>query len=153
MKALTILIFSFIPTIFHFSASDQNQEAVIIEIRFGTSFGKCSGYCIQEVTFTEKNVNKKLIPHRDKSLDVKTCNQDFSEFNTLASLVDIESFDQLEVTIGCPDCADGGAEWVQVFTSEGYDKKVTYSYNKEPEAMTPYISILREYYESIGQCD
>ena len=153
MKTLSILLCCFVSTAFYLKEPRPSQEGEIIEVRFGTSFGKCSGYCIQEVALTNNQVAKKLIPHRDKSLEVKTCNQDFSKFEKLVSLIDMEAFDQLEVTIGCPDCADGGAEWIQIITSEGYDKKVTYSYNKAPSMSEPFIDILRGEYEKMKECE
>lgn len=133
--------------------SNSNQDSKITEIRFGTSFGNCSGYCIQEVLFKEGVVEKTLIPHRDKSLKPARCQVEYGGFHDLSKKVNLSKFKELEVTIGCPDCADGGAEWVQIFTLDGLHKKVTYHYSKEPEAIKPFIAELREYYELIGVCE
>ena len=39
--------------------------------------------------------------------------------------IDFENFRLLDDRIGCPDCADGGAEWIQVNWS-GQNKRVTF---------------------------
>ena len=135
------------------SFSKCPQESTIVEVRYGSSFGKCSGFCIQEVSFKKGTATKTLIPHRDKSLTARKCSRDYEEFESLTSKIDMKAFNEMEVTIGCPDCKDEGAEWVQVITTDGIQKKVTYSFGQEPEAFAPFIAELRSYYEEIGMCD
>ncbi|MEM6735752.1 MAG: hypothetical protein AAF620_06760 [Bacteroidota bacterium] len=153
MKAPAILFFSLIACICILKKPLANQDSKITEIRFGTSFGMCAGYCIQEVSFTRDKVEKTLIPHRDKSMDVKKCSLNYEGFEMLAVSIDLEAIKKLEATIGCPDCADGGAEWIQIFTNDGLPKKVTYSYNDEPEAVKPFIENLREVFDKLGKCE
>ena len=52
---------------------------------------------------------------------------------------------------GCPDCADGGSEWVEI-THEGITKRVTFeAYNSIPENNELVIQLreLRTYYSNI----
>ena len=77
----------------------------------------------------------------------------YSNFSELTSRINIGVFNELEATIGCPDCSDGGAEWVQIITSDGTRKKVTYDFGKEPPALQLYIKELRQYFDQIGECD
>lgn len=153
MKTISIIFLLAATFINPADFQSNHQESEITEIRFGTSFGMCSGYCIQEVTFKDGLVEKTLIPHREKSLEVKKCSKDYLGFADLTSKIAIEPFKELEVTIGCPDCSDAGAEWVQIFTSDGIHKKVTYDYGKEPDAIKPYIEELRKQYDQIGECE
>ena len=46
-------------------------------------------------------------------------------------------------TIGCPDCADGGAEWIEIKLANGEKHKVTFEYMNAPSAFKNYISGLR----------
>ncbi|MEM0940408.1 MAG: hypothetical protein AAF600_09630 [Bacteroidota bacterium] len=153
MKVSAILFFSIITSFCILKKPFANQDSKITEIRFGTSFGMCAGYCIQEVSFTRDKVEKTLIPHRDKSMEVKKCSRNYEDFKILAMSIDLEAIKKLEVTIGCPDCADGGAEWIQIFTADDLPKKVTYSYNHEPEAIKPFIEDLRKVFDKLGMCE
>lgn len=151
MQISSILIF-FLSISTNTIEANLSQDSEIIEIRFGTSFGKCSGYCIQEISFKDGIAEKTLTPHRDKSLKPTKCSLEYTNFNVLAARINVGVFNELEEVIGCPDCDDGGAEWVQIFTSDGIRKKVTYSYDNEPVALKLYIDELREYFEQVGEC-
>lgn len=52
------------------------------------------------------------------------------------------TFDQLSETYGCPDCADGGAEWVEVERSR-MGRRVTFEFGKPPERIGALVSSLR----------
>jgi len=137
-----------------FLFSQEGQESPnIVEIRYGTSFGNCSGYCIQEISFKDGILQKTLTPHRNKELEPSKCYLDYTGFPELSAKVDLDRFEKLEVTIGCPDCKEEGAEWVHIITSDGFNKKVTYSFRQEPGPVVPYIDELRRYYEKLADCD
>ena len=55
-------------------------------------------------------------------------------------------FRNLEEVIGCPDCTDGGVEWIEITTSE-LSHKVTFEYFNEPEETQNYIDDLRDLME------
>jgi len=131
---------------------DTDQKLTVKEIRYGTSFGMCFGYCYKEIVFTSDQVKKILIPQRDKELKEKSCNEDYDDFEKLVSNIDLKSFSELPETIGCPDCADGGAEWIEIITPEG-SKKVTYEFGNDPSEVSSFIGELKSYFKSLGECD
>ena len=71
------------------------------------------------------------------------------EWDSLTGLIDLDEFMALDTVIGCPDCADGGAEWIEiVFEETRY--KVTFEYFNAPEVMDQYIDSLRNYQDSFN---
>jgi len=120
-----------------FAACDGegNQTEVLIdrqpvEITSGTSFGMCAGYCVTElrvdstsIRLTEESWQSDL-PARTRTLPLER-----REWNRLQAIVDTAAIRLLEGVHGCPDCADGGAEWIQI---EGTDSvRVTFEYGAE----------------------
>ncbi|MEP0985397.1 hypothetical protein [Ekhidna sp.] len=150
MKLLSLGIV-FIATLFS-NCKDEVKNTEIVKIEFGTSFGMCAGYCTQILTVTRGNVAKVVIPRMDKNLQKKTCESSYSGYNALISELDVDAFMSLEETIGCPDCADGGAEWVEITTAE-VSKKVTYEYGKTPDALLSIIDELKRQYNTLDECD
>ncbi len=128
------------------------QTSNITKIEFGTSFGSCIGYCEKTVSFTSEEISKVLKATRSKELPEKKCKKTWNDFSKLTSKVDLNSFQSLQETIGCPDCADGGAEWIEIFTSEG-SKRVMYEYGKEPKEVKSFISDLRKQFDNLGECE
>ena len=127
------------------------KESTIVS--YGTSFGMCVNYCKQsivvettKVTFTKTKNGK--IP------DPKTCEKVITneEFKTITAAIDKNKFDKLQEVIGCPDCADGGAEWVEV-SQDGKKKRVTFEYGKAPEELKNAVAKLKELKESFANCN
>ncbi|UJR24697.1 hypothetical protein I4U23_006071 [Adineta vaga] len=102
----------------------------IISISSGVSFGMCRGYCRRSIMISsnlkrvisikEANYQQTEFPPVKKAAPFTA-----EEWNELVSLVDFNAFQALNEQIGCPDCADGGAEWIQIET-KGQMKKVTF---------------------------
>ena len=134
------------------NCEDTTQIADITSIEYGTSFGSCLGYCHQKVVFAENEISKTLTPTRTKELETKTCSRAWNGFQELIANIDYQAFSILDDVIGCPDCADGGAEWIEITTQQG-SKKVQYEYGKEPKAVKSFIADLREYYDELGECE
>lgn len=113
----------------------------------GTSFGMCAGYCRTElridstaVTFIETSQVQQL-PPRTQSLVLTT-----SEWQRIRSAVDAAALSRMAGVHGCPDCADGGAEWIEIRTAEA-TVRVTFEYGKvlDPiSALQTEIRALRE---------
>ena len=57
-------------------------------------------------------------------------------------MVDLPTLQSYEDVIGCPDCADGGAEWIEVVTSDG-SKKITFESGDSLDTIHPLIDRLR----------
>lgn len=116
----------------------------VFTIVHGTSFGHCRGYCIKEekyqptaMAYTQFNRDSTNFPKKEQF-------QAFTEteFNALTATIDWTKWNQLEETIGCPDCADGGAEYIEITTAKG-TKKVTFDAYSNPDGLEQLLVLLR----------
>lgn len=123
------------------------EEAELIKevetIRYGTSFGMCVGYCLTDMDITPTSVSVVAYGWNN-SVTPKSKERDFTEgeFRALLEAIDFEKFQELDPVIGCPDCADGGAEWIEL-TAEGRTKKVTLEYGAEIDGLNQTLTGLR----------
>jgi hypothetical protein len=134
------------------NCQDTSKAADISSIEFGNSFGNCLGYCNKKIVFSESELSKTLSPNRSTDLKIKSCSRSWDDFQKLINKVDHESFLSLSEVIGCPDCADGGAEWIEISTPTG-SKRVTYEFGKEPKEVKAFIGDLRKYFDELGECE
>lgn len=128
---------------------DINSDSTI---SYGTSFGFCGGYCKKELVVNQEMLRFNASKNGNNP-DTKTCSESYSQdkFDNLADLLDAEDFEKLETTIGCPDCADGGAEWVEVRSGVKV-KRVTFEYGKAPKDLDKIVSKLRDLAERFKDC-
>jgi hypothetical protein len=139
---LYLLAFS-LPTFINSCATlDQNS---IKRINYGTSFGMCIGYCKHDIELTKNTItsncggwNNSVTPTSETE-DLESINWD-----DLKVKIDSTTFFDIEKVIGCPDCADGGAEWIEIELINGKKHKVTYEFSKEPEELNEIVSKLRQ---------
>lgn len=126
----------------------------IEEIGYGTSFGMCVGYCLNNVAIINSGKVTFTKSANGISPNTKTCTKAIGDFDfkALKALVSVAEFNQLPEVIGCPDCADGGAEWVAL-KLEGRLKKVTFEYGNAPEALKDLVVKLREIKEEFKDCN
>lgn len=124
------------------SCEDKHEEEEII-VRYGTSFGECIGYCRQQITISDETTIY-LKQTWDNSLPDVKLNVEHSENakESLFDAIDIDAFTDLASVIGCPDCADGGAEWIEIEKGDIHHK-VTFEYFNNPETLNAYIGTLR----------
>ncbi len=97
----------------------------------------CYGYCSTtlEVSAGEASlyqhgsgpVEQRRYPARQVRTDLSN-----KHWKELQQLVDPDALFGLPDTIGCPDCADGGAESVEVKFSNHASKKVTFDMGAPP---------------------
>jgi len=116
----------------------------IQQLNYGTSFGQCIGYCKQNVaikstkaTFTCSSWNSTL-PTLTKTDTISS-----SALDSISSL-NTETFFKIAEITGCPDCADGGAEWLEIILTNGKKHKVTFEYYHESDSIKEQIKILRK---------
>ena len=107
---------------------DKSADSGPLALRSGTSFGMCFGYCrtVLEVdslvlTFTEV-AQLKPLPTRTRTLPLS-----LADWKRVRALVDVAALRRLEGSHGCPDCADGGAEWIEI-GSAGDPVRVTFEH-------------------------
>ena len=120
----------------------------IRSIASGTSFGMCFGYCQQTINITAQPL-KVLTTERSNRDDEthpplrKTFQISSEQWDRLVSSVDLTKFRALPDHIGCPDCADGGAEWIRIDATDG-TKQVTFEYRSSVEGIEQFLAKLRQ---------
>lgn len=137
---------------FSFGACEKKGFESVDSISYGTSFGMCVGYCHNELSI----IGNKTTMTRQKNGDptaTKKCNSSASEseVNEIRKLLNTDAVYKLPKTIGCPDCADGGAEWV-AFKSNGKEYKVVFDYGKVPEPLKAAVAKLKIINETFKDC-
>ena len=99
----------------------QASDAVAL-VRYGTRFGQCLGYCTRSIdVFPDRVVFSAIAYHPTKKLPAisNETTLDKQQEEELRRLLSETSVDGLATRIGCPDCADGGAEWIEIRKSSG----------------------------------
>jgi len=64
------------------------------------------------------------------------------EFQELLAAVDMQALQALPNVLGCPDCADGGAEWIEVETGNTL-KRVEFEYGVAIPSIQPLLDLVR----------
>jgi hypothetical protein len=137
----------------NFMSCEKGKIKNIDSIGYGTSFGMCIGYCLNSISVNNEKVTFSKTKH-GSTPDTKTCTSTISaaEAKILKDLLDDSKIASLPKTIGCPDCADGGAEWVSV-TSGTKEYKVVFEYGKAPKELAPVVTKLRVLKETFNNCN
>jgi hypothetical protein len=135
-------------------AGCQSQAAVApasqeIVIRSGTSFGMCLGYCITEMRIDARQV-RFTRSARDASLpeQTRTLPMTPERWTALRGDIDWSAIAAMEDVYGCPDCADGGAEWVEVSTSTT-EKRITLEHGATVPELQPLLEQIRALRDSL----
>lgn len=126
------------------SCSSKKSTDEIIQITHGSSFGMCNGYCYKQTIYVEKGIKIHKHAWRNELPD-KMNSLGYSHFTwkELTQAVDIDSLKELPSIIGCPDCADGGEEWIEVKTKD-HQFKVKFDFNTNVKGIEKILSILRK---------
>ena len=111
----------------------DTESANVLGLRSGTSFGMCAGYCVTELIVEEASVRfnetawptLSNLPPRSRTVALTQ-----EERAHLQSLIDVTELERLEGVHGCPDCADGGAEWIELRTTDD-TIRVTFEFGRE----------------------
>ncbi|RZL44690.1 MAG: hypothetical protein EOP00_19295 [Pedobacter sp.] len=149
LKALSLIIL----VTMCFTACEKQKINENNIVNYGTSFGMCVEYCNQSISITSAKVTFTKIKNRPTP-DTKTCEKtiDNEQFKNLTATIDLGKFDKLDERIGCPDCADGGAEWVEV-VRDGKKKRVTFEYGDAPKELAEAVAKFRELKASFANCN
>ena len=73
----------------------------------------------------------------------RTCDTEYLALDSLMQQFDYATFDGLNAVLGCPDCADGGAEYLEL-VRDGKSDRVTFEYGNEPPTFTKVVSNFRQ---------
>ena len=124
----------------------------VTQIRSGTSFGFCIGYCITELVVESRSsqLTRRAWDRGRQDPPDQLLEKEFSRetWQKLTALVDFEILDGMSEVYGCPDCADGGSEWIEV-TSGDRTKKVLFEFNAVLEPISALVDTLRSIRESL----
>jgi len=118
-------------------------------LSYGKSFGHCVGYCNKELILSNTGMTYVQKKNGDKPETKKTIQPLNKEmYNEILSQFNSKSFYLLDSVIGCPDCADGGAEWIELKSGKN-KKRVTFEYNQAPEDLKATVNQFRKLEEGI----
>ena len=127
-----------------------DKQAIISEyvVNYGTSFGRCLGPCRKEMNVVKNEVIFTVFYTEGRGAiggTPKIYNEALDAIlgKSLVKSIDYEAFKNLNEVIGCPDCADGGAEWVEIIKGD-WKHKVTFEFGKTPKEIESLVIILRE---------
>lgn len=137
---------------FESAAAPEQPDA--LTIRTGTSFGMCAGYCATDYVFNGTSATLTQSGTRTQTQNSpKTCQSTLSpaDWTALKALADVDAFGKQPETLGCPDCADGGAEYVEL--QQGDRKhRVTFEFNKTIPGFEPLVEALRRQRAAFTEC-
>ena len=124
---------------------DPDPE-VWLTIQAGTSFGECMGYCQHELYLDEKAMvlvvrgwDEDEYPEKRYQAEM---DGDLWQRLVELAMADVEDLAGMGDVIGCPDCADGGSEWVKLSLS-GRQEKVTFEFEAKLEPIAELLEVLR----------
>ena len=124
-----------------------------LRIRTGVYMGECVGYCYQDMTITSDDVMyiKYALP-RDPSWPdiVHQVRMGADEWNKLVQDLDLQAFWALPRTIGEPDAADQGGEWVEI-TDGDRVKRVDFVLGAEIPEISSFLEKLRKLRTQISE--
>lgn len=119
----------------------------IVSISSGTSFGFCIGYCRRSIDIQRDA--QRLTARKEPNFPqaqyppvIKQYPFSSNQWGNLVSLVDPQGFRALSETIGCPDCADGGAEWIEIKWPT-VTKRVTFEFGQTIPGFEQLVEALR----------
>jgi hypothetical protein len=113
-------------------------------IRSNTSFGFCLGYCRSTLEITAEHATYRLIDDRRRQPTLeRTVPISASEWHALESAVDRRRLEALATVIGCPDCADQGAESLEV-VGEDWSRTITFEYRAALPPLQPLLDRVRD---------
>lgn len=118
----------------------------VLQIEIGSSFGECLGYCTKTMTVDTEVIKLTQTgrPAEDYPEVTKIIATPPGTWDELIGLLDLSTFNAQPEVIGCPDCADGGAETIKITTADG-DKKVTIELNAQIKGLESFLRKLRAF--------
>ncbi|GAB4004627.1 hypothetical protein GCM10028808_02630 [Spirosoma migulaei] len=124
-----------------------------LTIRTGTAFGMCAGeYCIREYVFNGTHVTLTHKGARSQAA-AQSCQSTISaaDWIALKASVNLASFNQQPAVLGCPDCADGGAEFIELQVGE-QKHRVTFPVGETIPGFESLVTGLRNQRNAFSEC-
>ncbi len=123
---------------------DRNHR--VVAVHAGASFGECLGYCWTELRVApDSSVFEAIGYGLNEPLPTlyDSTGTEGSFWAYVASLAGRAPIEVLQEVYGCPDCADGGAEWVEFVYNDASTRRVTFEYGDPPQALAALADTLR----------
>ena len=153
MKKILVGIVSLAAIITACSAEYENISAEPgFVLAGGYSFGECIKVCKVAVEIKGSNISYTSYSNGGNST-TKQCsgNVPANILTNATQTFDFEAFKALPSIIGCPDCTDGGAEWVEVKKGK-QSHKVTFEYNKPPKELVELSKMFHTQFTVFQNC-
>lgn len=131
------------------------SESSVTRVVSTTSFGMCVGYCTTELVITEGRAELTRLARGGRGVPSVAAPQVSSIPLTPAEWQDIQrlaaqaDFDALPDVVGCPDCADGGAEGLTV-QSAGGAEGVSIEFGADVPEVQPLLDRVRAIRERLA---
>jgi hypothetical protein len=111
------------------------------KIEYGYSFGECFGFCEAQIILSSEGVLVTRHRWEDKKTITTYVPIEKSEYEDLIASINFNEFINFNEDLGCGDCADSGAEFLNIsFKSESKIINGTYGYNCAPvDQMLTYL--------------
>jgi hypothetical protein len=115
------------------------------------SFGFCleASYCTSRLELSPQEA-VLTYESRLRSPFVQRHALDAAAWKKVSDALDPAALHALPDVVGCPDCADGGAEAVTVVFADGQSDTVTFEYLQDVRGIQAVASALREIRQSFG---
>lgn len=124
--------------------SAPSAPSATLVVRSSTSFGMCPAESLCETSLEISGGAVTFIARsRTGRQERQSGMLSVGEWANLERRAREARFDGLAPVIGCPDCADGGAESVSVVSS-GSSRNVTFEFGADVPPVAPLVESLRE---------
>ena len=156
MKAVAVailLIISFGRCQSRLTPQTADDTVDTLTIRTGTVFGMCvSDYCVSDyvfngthVTLTHKGTRSQAVPQSCQS----TISQ--ADWIALKASANMDLFSKQPTLFGCPDCADGGAEYIELQVGE-QKHRITFPFGENILGFELLVTGLRNQRAAFKEC-
>lgn len=135
-----------------FASCTNELDKRIQKVSYGTSFGECVGFCRKQMSINSDSI--VFTAFCDVCMTPGVVRKDYysktlkTTWDSIQSGLSPNSFFLVPAVSGCPDCADGGAEWLEILLINGETHKVTFEYGNEPGELKAYIPVIRKLFEN-----
>lgn len=155
MKNVNLLILLFLTFINLSSCSSietepKNSSLNNVKVRSGQHFGFCIGKCFAEMEISNNTIVLTVKERQARGSSTQDVVYSYNEALTatqtknIEAVLNLNTFSKLENVYGCPDCADGGSEWIEIEQSKDNIKRVTFEFGKTIPEIDKLIVLLRK---------
>ena len=134
------------------SATPFTASETLSQMAYGLSYGMCLGYCEHRLSVTAERMqlvhqSRDTETYPEQVIEKITPPETWQRLNRLASF---ETLQALPDRLGCPDCADGGAAWIEL-QQDTEMKRVTFEPQDGLPPQAELLAALRALYEELDQ--